>query len=310
MPPLTADLDCALARRDAAGVAGRTETRLLARGDGWTVSDVVCTSGPGDRPFEERHDGVGVAIVAAGSFRYRSEAGRELLTPGALLLGNAGQPFECGHEHGRGDRCVSFHFEPELFDRLAAEAGARPGERRFRHPRIPPLREMAPLVARACAGVAGGRDVAWDELALELAGRAVEVAAGLARGGRLPTLRAEASIARAVRAIEHEPDGDHALEALARGAGLSPFHFLRTFERVTGVTPRQFVLRTRLRAAALGLAAGPARVLDVAYDSGFGDLSNFNRTFRAEFGASPTAYRRRAAPGQRDAGGTTPFSRA
>jgi methylphosphotriester-DNA--protein-cysteine methyltransferase len=34
--------------------------------------------------------------------------------------------------------------------------------------------------------------------------------------------------------------------------------------------------------------------LDVALDSGFGDLSNFNRAVRAEFGVSPRAYRRRA----------------
>src|SRR2546430_5544229 len=31
----------------------------------------------------------------------------ELMTPGSLLLGNAGQCFECGHEHGLGDRCLS-----------------------------------------------------------------------------------------------------------------------------------------------------------------------------------------------------------
>ncbi len=38
-----------------------------------------------------------------------------------------------------------------------------------------------------------------------------------------------------------------------------------------------------------------ARVIDVALDSGFGDLSNFNRSFRAEFGLAPHAYRRRGA---------------
>jgi AraC-like DNA-binding protein len=37
--------------------------------------------------------------------------------------------------------------------------------------------------------------------------------------------------------------------------------------------------------------AGPAKVLDIALDCGFGDVSNFNRTFRAEFGVSPRIYR-------------------
>jgi AraC family transcriptional regulator len=39
------------------------------------------------------------------------------------------------------------------------------------------------------------------------------------------------------------------------------------------------------------LTAEPKRVLDVALDSGFGDVSNFNHAFRAEFGVNPRQYR-------------------
>ncbi len=308
--PLTVDLDRALARRALSGAAGGAASTPIADGEGWAVYDVLCTSGPEDRPFEERHSRVGIAIVAAGTFGYRSTTGRELLTPGSLLLGNAGHCFECGHDHGRGDRCIAFQYEPELFERLGCEVGAGAADRRFRIPRLPPLRRLAPLVARACAGVAGREDPAWEELAFELAGRAVELAAGLPEGGQTTPAGDEGRVAEAVRRIERQPEDDHALDRLAREARLSRFHFLRTFERVTGVTPHQFVLRTRLRAAALRLAAGRARVLDVALDSGFGDLSNFNRTYRAEFGARPTAFLRDRSVAQRDAGGTMPRSRA
>jgi AraC-like DNA-binding protein len=82
------------------------------------------------------------------------------------------------------------------------------------------------------------------------------------------------------------------LASLARDSRLSPYHFLRTFERLTGVTPHQYVLRARLRNAATRLVTEPRKVIDVALDSGFGDVSNFNRAFRAEFGVSPRAYRR------------------
>ena len=47
--------------------------------------------------------------------------------------------------------------------------------------------------------------------------------------------------------------------------------------------------------AARRLAAEPHKILEIALDCGFGDVSNFNRAFRAEFGASPRAYRRQAA---------------
>jgi AraC family transcriptional regulator len=62
-------------------------SRLLACDTGWRVEDVVCTSGPHDRPFEERHDGVCIAAVTHGTFRYRSTLGSAVLAPGALLLG-------------------------------------------------------------------------------------------------------------------------------------------------------------------------------------------------------------------------------
>jgi AraC-like DNA-binding protein len=97
-----------------------------------------------------------------------------------------------------------------------------------------------------------------------------------------------------VRGIERDPDSVLTVARLARDARLSPYHFLRTFESVTGVTPHQYVLRARLRRAAIRLHDDPARILDIAFDSGFGDLSNFNRAFRAEFGVSPRAYRANA----------------
>ena len=293
--PLRSDLDRALRRRELAGAPGATASRPIAAGDGWSVHDVVCTCGPEDRPYEERHSSMGVALVLSGGFAYRSAAGRELLTPGSLLLGNAGAPFECGHEHARGDRCLAFNFTRDGFERLAADVGARPCARCFRRGRLPPARELAGLVARAAAALVRPGADGWDELAIELAARALALDVGLAASAP-PTLpaAAERRLLEAARRIDDDPAADHSLAALAAEARLSPFHFLRSFERAIGVTPHQFVLRSRLRAASLRLAVGAERVVDVAFDSGFGDLSNFNRTFRAELGATPTAFRRAA----------------
>jgi len=81
---------------------------------------------------------------------------------------------------------------------------------------------------------------------------------------------------------------------MARVAGLSPYHFLRTFERLTGVTPHRYVRRMRLREAAVRLAREKAKVLDIAFDCGFGGVSNFNRAFLEEYGMSPRRYRKMA----------------
>jgi AraC-like DNA-binding protein len=89
-------------------------------------------------------------------------------------------------------------------------------------------------------------------------------------------------------------ESELSVEQLASVSGLSPYHFLRTFEAVTGVTPHQYILRTRLREAAIRVATDRNKILDVALDTGFGDVSNFNRAFKGEFGMSPRVYRQQA----------------
>jgi AraC family transcriptional regulator len=283
------ELKHALAERARHGTPGGTTPRVLARGAGWAAADVVCTAGPHDATFEEQHDSYAIAIVLAGTFQYTSALGRAVLTPGSVMLGNHGQCYQCGHEHGEGDRCVVLWYAPEYFERLAADAGAR-STVNFPVPRLPPLRALSPIVTAAGEGATASSDVPWEELAVRLAGRVVTLAAGTPASDASP-LNAEARVTRLVRAIERQPGAALTIESLAREARLSPYHFLRTFERLTGVTPHQFVLRTRLREAALRLAESPARVLDIALDCGFGDVSNFNRAFRTEFGVSPRAYR-------------------
>jgi AraC family transcriptional regulator len=291
---IAVELQRALERRKELGRAGCIAPLMVARGDGWTVADVVCTSGPDDRPFEERHACYSISVVVAGTFQYRCALGRGLMTPGSLMLGNQGQCYQCGHEHGEGDRCVSFWYSPEYFERLAADVGAGRRTVDFGVPRLPPLRALAPMVARAAAGVIGPHVVAWEELGVRLAAAAVRLAAGASMDRCRTIPNAEARVTRIVRTINRHPDAALSLGTMARAAGLSPYHFLRTFERLTGITPHQYVLRARLREAAMRLAAEPRRILDVALDCGFGDVSNFNRAFRSEFGITPRAFHQRS----------------
>jgi AraC-like DNA-binding protein len=301
---LAVEVERALDRRAESGVPGGITGRLVAHGHGWTVHDVVCTAGPDDQPFEEQHSRVCIAIVVAGSFQYRSGTDDELMTPGSLLLGSAGQPFECAHEHGAGDRCLSFQYAPNYFERIAANAGARGRKLDFRFLRVPPLRALATVAGKAYAGLARSTirqagdawlstdtDVPWEEISVDLAARTVQLVAGLSVDRMSAPPGATARVTRTVRMIERHPSARWALGRLSEAADLSPYHFLRTFERVTGVTPHQYVLRSRLREAAMRLVVDPDKVLDIAFDCGFGDVSNFNHAFRAEFGVAPRTYR-------------------
>ena len=292
------DLERALARRATLGLPAEARSRRLAAGDGWRVDDVVCTSGPSDAKFEEIHEAVSVAAVVAGTFQHRSEFGLDVMTPGSLLLGSPGQPFECGHDHASGDRCVAFHFSPELFERIAADAGVSRGARSFRMSRVPPASELSRYVARASIGLvrdpSGADDLAWEETAIGIATAAIRISSQVSLVGGDAPAHTLARVTDSVRMIDHDPGAPWTLSRLAETARLSPYHYLRTFTRLTGVTPHQFVLRTRLRAAAIRLAADDAKVIEIALESGFNDVSNFNHAFREEIGVAPREYRRRS----------------
>ena len=265
-------------------------TQVIATGAGWLVRDVVCTQGPQDRPFEEEHGDISIAIVTGGTFQYRTQQGSAMLVPGALLLGNAGTCFECGHEHAAGDRCLAFHFTPEHFECVAAEV---PGARSpiLTQPSLPPLPQLVPLLAAAEAARDDGDDDEFEELAVRLVGAVIRLLAPARGSARRPSAQDERRITAAVRHIEHAADERLSLSTLARRAGLSRYHFLRSFRQATGLTPHQYLLRTRLNRAAVRLRTSREPIATIAFDAGFNDLSTFNRRFLRLMGATPGAYR-------------------
>ncbi len=264
---------------------------VIAEGPGWWVADVVCSAGPTDRAFEELHSTVCVAAVTAGTFRYRTRAGTAITSPGAVILGEAGQCFECSHDHGRGDRCLAFHFAPALFEVVAADV---PGARSmgFGTARLPPSERMLGLLAEAEAARDDADRQAFDELAVRLAGAALSLAGG-AQPSPAPSGRDQKRVADALRLIELDAERPVCLGDLASAAATSPYHFVRSFSAVAGMTPYRYLLRTRLHRAALRLARSQDAIGTIAYDAGFADLSTFNRRFRRVMGETPSAWRAR-----------------
>jgi AraC family transcriptional regulator len=266
------------------------KTRVLASGPGWRVADVVCTSGPHERSFEEQHEAVCISAVTEGVFQYRGTQGMAVLAPGALLLGNHRHCFVCGHEHSTGDRCVSFHFTPQFMESIVASV---PGARQldFTVPSLPPLPELLPIAAAAEAARNEGDGTELEELAMRVAGAVSMLLAGTRKRGHAPSRRDERRIAAALRRIEMQAHEPLSLVDLAHTAAMSPYHFLRTFRAVVGTTPHQFILHTRMRRAAVRLRRTRDSISTIAFDAGFNDLSTFNRRFQRIMALSPSAYR-------------------
>src|SRR5438477_6866556 len=177
-PPIHDPLAVALARKAANGARGEIADVPIASGDGWQVHDIICTSGPHDHEAEELTSASSVALVLSGSFVVRDRHGTSLLAEGSYLLVDAGHCFACSHRHGEGDRCLSFRFEPELFERIAHDAGRRAD---FAHNRLPPLRPLAPLTARARLAMREPEQM--EEVAIELAAAALGLSANESRSG-------------------------------------------------------------------------------------------------------------------------------
>jgi len=139
--------------------------------------------------------------------------------------------------------------------------------------------------------IAADDDLGFEEAALRVAAAAVTAENGASEAVR--NLRQERRVTEALRRIEAEPEEPVTLWQLARDAAMSPYHFLRTFNVISGVTPYQFVLTQRLRRAAVRLRRTTDPISAIAYEAGFNDLSTFNRRFRRIMGMTPGTWRTR-----------------
>jgi AraC-like DNA-binding protein len=100
-------------------------------------------------------------------------------------------------------------------------------------------------------------------------------------------------LCRARELLRETPESPLTIEAVARAVAISPFHLIRQFEAMFGVTPHQFRMQARLERAKHLLAAGHHSVTEVCMEVGFSSLGSFSDLFRRRVGASPSAYQRR-----------------
>lgn len=252
------------------------------------IDDFRCKSGIGAPAAVELHGGFSLSFVRQGSFGYRS-LGREFeLTAGSILVGHPGDEYVCTHEHACGDECLSFYFAPEIVDAPGlATAEWRVGA-------LPPLGPLIVAAELGQAAVDGRGGIAPDEAGFLLAARFACTVTGNAPVRREARARDRRRAVEASMWIDENAELPIRLQDAAAHVGLSPFHFLRLFANVLGVTPHQHLVRCRLRRAAHQLAEDHPSITEVALDAGFEDLSNFVRTFRRAAGVSPGVYRRMA----------------
>ena len=261
------------------------DRNILLQRKSISVSDFRCTAVPGDKPFAERFGSHSISYVRKGSFGCQTRGRQFELVVGSILVGHPGDEFICTHDHVCGDECLSFFLDPELVEAIGDRTGV------WRIGAAPPLPELMVLGELAQAAADGRSDIGLDEAGQLFAHRFVEVVSGRPQQPVPVKARDRRRAVETALWIDAHSHQAIDLEHAAGQAGISPFHFLRLFSSVLGVTPHQYLVRSRLRHAARRLADDAGSITDVAYDVGFADLSNFVRTFRRAAGVSPRRFR-------------------
>lgn len=111
--------------------------------------------------------------------------------------------------------------------------------------------------------------------------------------GRATTFRhvEDSRIQRAIVLIESRKGRDVSPEQAAKLVGLSPRQFARLFRDNIGMTPKRFIVETRLRYARFLVENSALSMTAIAFETGFSDSAHLATSFRKKYGKSPRALR-------------------
>lgn len=99
--------------------------------------------------------------------------------------------------------------------------------------------------------------------------------------------------------MELQYDVEWDLKRLSERACLSPSRFSALFKQAVGASPMDHLIRIRLSNAAKLLEQSDLKIVDIAHECGFRNLSNFNRLFKSYYGFAPSRARYRLRPEKR-----------
>ena len=157
--------------------------------------------------------------------------------------------------------------------------------------------EQAPYARRSPELVQIGARL-WRELRigdafapLAVQGLVLELVAAFGRGLGGATRRPAGWLLQLRQRLDESASSSFSLDRLAAEVGRHPVHVARTFREVHGCTIGAYARRVRAEKAAALLRATQRPLTDIALECGYGNPSQFSRSFKAVFGVMPSAYR-------------------
>ncbi len=110
--------------------------------------------------------------------------------------------------------------------------------------------------------------------------------------GRNPSQPSLSAAERVIELISKDPAASHRVASLAKEVGISERQLHRQFLQLVKISPREFIVRSRIQASAADLRNSTESIASLADKYGFCDQSAFTRQFRSILGTTPGQYRR------------------
>jgi len=250
-------------------IAHRIEARPTAH------EGVVAVAAQSARGFARHtHDQFGIGLVMGGAQTSASGRGQVEVGIGDLITVNPGEVHDGLPVDDRGRVWQMLYLDSSAMEKLAG----RRAEFAFPALRQPGLADRFHRLFRAICDPSQNlaSEVELTRLSAALDDRPVKPAA-------------PANVARAVEALQDDPAHPVSLAELAASAGLTRFHFLRSFAKATGLTPHAFQIQVRLHLARRLILLGKP-LAEVAAEAGFSDQSHLTRLFARSYGMTPGGY--------------------
>jgi AraC-like DNA-binding protein len=236
------------------------------------------------------HDEFVIAAFARGAQRTRICRQQGIAAAGTVMVIMPGE-VHTGEavERDEGWDYCAFYPSASLVNQIADTVIGGKGELNFGQEGMRHNPLLAQQMLQASAVMMQSPDAVEKECALFLVLNALLRQQGerTVKGELQSAMRAD--IRQAVDFLHSEYHQPLAVSEIAAAAGLSEFHFMRTFHKHTGLSVHQYLTQIRLTRAKHMLSLG-RDAAQTANDVGFFDQSHFIKKFRAHFGITPGAF--------------------